>query len=526
MLYLPLSGVGIGKMRKNVAKKSTTKPSLSLLKQAASQSDPVSVGAKLKVVLNGQQKTTPSHNDPALTNGSDHSADSTETDQQADSRTDDHVDSASLEPAGLEGNLSTVADDDVKTAENVKDNTAVDTTCEQNLKSGAGACGGHSPSACGGHSPAQNGTHATKPCHKPKGSGLIITAEMNSYVRSLAKEAVSNVDVMLLSAPPGGGVTCSSTTESTAPNKTVCNRGNLFDNLNSLSSERNDAGDRDGAPCASSDAISSVDRTIVGEPTKATITHAADNVIRDDKDILMEGVDDDTNLSDVDDSILDDPSDQRLTVNGTDSIRCTNSSDSMRDTFIEEQPSKCDTVTDDPVSDSAVASATSSDNVELGKTCDVSHNSTHLEDKPSSVTLQGTATASHRKRLMLDPTAIEPKKKIKLKRTPFIPTGDQTNNGVDSSSSAGGIVEVSSTATATKNSTTSGTVSELTAINITLEVCHSLLSVPSTSLQRFVIPSFLCHQHHSRGLSFPPFCAINITLEVCHSFLSVPSTSL
>ena len=476
-------------MRKNVAKKSTTKPSLSLLKQAASQSDhnTVSQAAKLKVVMNGQQKTTPSHNDPALTNGSDHSADS-RTDQQADSRTDDHVDSASLEPAGLEvgadgdvttekGNLSTVADDDMKTAENVEGNRAVDTTCEQNLKSGAGACGRHSPSACGGHSPAQNGTHAKSgQGHKPKGSGLIITAEMNSYVRSLAKEAVSNVDVMLLSAPPGGGVTCSSTTESTAPNKTVCNRGNLFDNLNSLSSERNGAGDRDGAPCASSDAISSVDRTIVGEPTKATTTHAADNVIRDDKDILMEGVDDDTNLSDVDDSILDDPSDQRLTVNGADRIRCTNSSDSMRDTFIEEQPSKCDTVTDDSVSDSAVASATSSDNVELGKTCDTRHDSTHLEDKPSSVTLQGSATASHRKRLMLDPTAIEPKKKIKLKRTPFIPTGDQTNNGVDSSSSAGGIVEVSSTATATKNSTTSGTVNELTAINITLEVCHSFLA--------------------------------------------------
>ena len=477
-------------MRKNVAKKSTTKPSLSLLKQSASVADAnmVSLAAKLKVVMNGQQTTTPSegHSDQALTNGTDHHANSSGTDQQADSRTDQQgycqtdqqADSVGSLEIGADGevttkggNVLTVDDDVMRTEGNVEasegcaDNKSVNTTCEQNLKSVV--------SACGGHSPAQNGTHTIKPGqgHKPKGSGLIITAEMNSYVRSLAKEAVLNVDVMLLSAPSGGGVTCSSTThvpEST--NKTVYNRGNLFDNLNSLSNERNGAGDREGAPVASSDAVSAVGRTIVGEPTKATMTAAADNVIRDDKDILMEGVDDDMNLSDVDDSILDDPSDQKLTVNGTDRIRCTNSSG--RVTFTEEQPSKCATVTDGSVSHSAPASAISSDDVELGKKCDPSHDSNDFEDTPNSATLQGSTTASHRKRLMVDSTGIEPKKKIKLKRTVFIATGDQTNNGIDSSS---GIVEVSSAATAIKISTTSGTVNDLSAINITLEVCHSSL---------------------------------------------------
>lgn len=503
----------MGKMRKNVAKKSTTKPSSSLLKQTATLSDPnmVTLAARLKVVMNGQQKNAPNQGrtdgmskDQVLTNGTD-------LDAGSSTGTDGCV-------SACKGNVLVEDNDDHQSSQNIAANqgdgdNSMANLCEQNLDRNI-------TSTCSGKSPGQNGTHGLKlgqdNGQKPKSGGLIITAQMNSYVRSLAKVAASHVDVSF-SHVPSGGTSCSSTThipESTTPSKIVCNKGNLFDNLTNLSNERNGGCDLDGKGGASSDSATSLDE-ITGKLTqaKAAPTNLIANAA-DDGAILMDGVDDDANLSDVDDSILDDPSDQKLTVNGADRKHCTHATSDKKNLTVKpvekvdlentnlkgQLQSNCDTATvkcGSNLDSATVSVVTAASNTDIGLETD-SEAKHDTDDKPSSITQLRDVTALHRKRVMLEPAETEPKKKLKFENEHPVCADNQANSGVDSSC-VSSIMETSSSVAAVKNSTGAETGDELGAIDITLEVCHFFLA---SKFCVCVYETFICNTHYVQFVCF------------------------
>ena len=480
----------MGKVRKNVAKKSTTKPS--------KLSDPnmVSLAAKLKTVMNGQQKNAPIHgctdgaaSDETLTNGTDMLQGSGVV--STDIGSDD---------AG-KGNISVVDNGELRTSDNTAANhrggdttRLVNKSCEPNLDRSI-------TSTCSAKSPGQNGAHLLKlgldSSQKPAAkSGLVITPKMNSYVRSLAKTAVSNVDVTSARSP-SGGTSCSSTThipESTTPSKVMCNKGNLFDNLNDLSSERNGRCSLDRKRVASCDSGMSLDE-VTGKLTQTIVTpmNVLGNVADDNakEDILMDGVDDDANLSDVDDSILDDPLDQKLTVNGAEKKNCAHTALTTSDkrnlsakpeekdrkeeqtNVTEQQSSNCGsaTVTDDSNSDSATDSvlmAANSNYLVLEKKSETKCDGAVTENKPSPTTQHGDVNMTHRKRAMLDTTDTEPKKRLKVE---LKKADGQTDTSADSAC-VDKIVESSSSVAAANSGTTATETVNNGTISVTLEVSN------------------------------------------------------